>query len=44
MGEDLRGANLTNNIFITQAQINATKGDFNTRLQMSLVRPEYWDK
>jgi uncharacterized protein YjbI with pentapeptide repeats len=34
---DIRGANLTNSIFITQAQINAAKGDSNTRLPMSLA-------
>lgn len=38
IGSDLRktnliGANLTYSIFITQAQINAAKGDANTRLQ-----------
>jgi len=41
---DIRGANLTKSIFITQAQINAAKGDSNTRLPMSLVPPAYWDK
>ncbi|KAJ51769.1 uncharacterized protein YjbI with pentapeptide repeats [Clostridium tetanomorphum] len=41
---DIREANLTNSIFITQAQINAAKGDSNTRLPISLVPPAYWDK
>ena len=41
---NLRGANLTNSIFITQAQINSAKGDANTRLPTSLIHPAYWDK
>lgn len=41
---DFRGANLTGSIFITQPQINAAKGDSNTRLPISLVRPSYWEK
>ena len=41
---DIRGANLANSIFITQAQINAAKGDSNTRLPIALVSPAYWDK
>lgn len=41
---DISGANLTNSIFITQAQINAAKGDSNTKLPISLVNPTYWEK
>ena len=41
---DLRGANLTNSIFITQGQINSAKGDINTKLPISLVRPTFWEK
>ncbi|WP_027625261.1 pentapeptide repeat-containing protein [Clostridium lundense] len=41
---DISGANLTNSIFITQVQINAAKGNSNTRLPISLVRPAHWDK
>lgn len=41
---DLRGANLKDSIFITQSQINTAKGDLNTKLPISITRPEYWDK
>ncbi len=41
---DLRGANLADSIFVTQSQINASKGDSNTKLPASLVRPIYWKK
>ncbi|PKM93509.1 MAG: hypothetical protein CVU84_15125 [Firmicutes bacterium HGW-Firmicutes-1] len=41
---DLRGANLADSIFLTQAQMNTAKGDSNTKLPMTLVRPAYWDK
>jgi uncharacterized protein YjbI with pentapeptide repeats len=41
---DLRGANLLNSIFLTQAQINAAKGDTNTKLPVSLIRPAHWAK
>ncbi|MGL4109859.1 pentapeptide repeat-containing protein [Clostridium sp. LP20] len=41
---DIRGANLSRSIFITQAQINGAKGDSNTRLPISIVRPSHWDK
>ncbi|MFD3157872.1 pentapeptide repeat-containing protein [Haloimpatiens sp. FM7330] len=49
IGADLRdadfsGANLTNSIFLTQAQINTTKGDLHTKLPMMLVRPSHWSK
>ncbi|MGL5352056.1 MAG: pentapeptide repeat-containing protein [Clostridium sp.] len=41
---DFRGANLAGAIFITQPQINAAKGDCNTKLPISLIRPSYWEK
>jgi uncharacterized protein YjbI with pentapeptide repeats len=41
---DLRGTNLIDAIFITQAQINTAKGDSDTKLPKSLVRPMYWSK
>jgi uncharacterized protein YjbI with pentapeptide repeats len=41
---NLKGANLTNSMFITQSQINTAKGDSDTKLPISLVRPRYWDK
>lgn len=39
---DLRGADLSKSIFLTQAQINAAKGDANTKLPPSLTRPMHW--
>ncbi|WP_065409310.1 pentapeptide repeat-containing protein [Pseudobacillus wudalianchiensis] len=39
---DLSGANLTGCIFLTQAQINAAKGDSNTTIPSSLTRPIHW--
>lgn len=39
---DLRGANLTGSIFLTQAQINAAKGDSHTKLPSSLTHPAHW--
>ncbi len=39
---DLRGADLTKSIFLTQAQINAAKGDSSTKLPSSLTRPTHW--
>jgi uncharacterized protein YjbI with pentapeptide repeats len=41
---DIRGANLTHSIFITQAQINTAKGDSETKLPKSLLRPSHWQK
>lgn len=41
---DIRGANLSNGIFITQGQINSAKGDSNTKLPISIIRPAHWDK
>ncbi|MEV5753106.1 pentapeptide repeat-containing protein [Actinoallomurus sp. NPDC052308] len=39
---DLRGANLTGAIFLTQAQVNAARGDAATRLPPTLTRPAHW--
>ncbi|MFD5779321.1 pentapeptide repeat-containing protein [Streptomyces sp. NPDC126933] len=39
---DLRGADLTGSIFLTQAQVNAAKGDSATGLPASLSRPAHW--
>ena len=39
---DLSEANLSNSIFITQAQINSAKGDANTRLPKSITRRRHW--
>jgi uncharacterized protein YjbI with pentapeptide repeats len=39
---DLRGADLTGSIFLTQAQLNAAKGDANTKLPPSLTPPSHW--
>ena len=39
---DISGANLTGSIFLTQAQINAAKGDSNTKLPSSLKTPFHW--
>ncbi len=49
IGADLRdadfsGANLSKSIFLTQAQINAAKGDSNTKLPEMLVHPSHWEK
>lgn len=47
LGADLRdtnlcGANLSKSIYLTQAQVNAAKGDINTKLPMPIVRPMHW--
>ena len=39
---DLRGADLTKSIFLTQAQLDAAKGDASTKLPSSLSRPTHW--
>lgn len=39
---DIRGANLTGSIFLTQAQVNAAKGNKHTKLPAALVRPAHW--
>jgi hypothetical protein len=48
-GADLRGAelskaNLATSIFLTQFQVNATKGDLDTRLPPSLTPPTHWPR
>lgn len=39
---DLSGANLHGSIFLTQAQVNAAKGDKYTKLPASLKVPQHW--
>lgn len=39
---DLSGANLLGSIFLTQAQVNAAKGDKHTKLPASLKVPQHW--
>ncbi|WP_231591465.1 pentapeptide repeat-containing protein [Saccharothrix sp. ST-888] len=39
---DLRGADLTGSIFLTQAQLNAARGDATTKLPTTLNRPAHW--
>ncbi|MGG3560064.1 pentapeptide repeat-containing protein [Neobacillus rhizosphaerae] len=39
---DLSGANLHGSIFLTQAQVNAAKGDRDTNLPASLHVPSHW--
>ncbi|MFC9428280.1 pentapeptide repeat-containing protein [Streptomyces sp. NPDC056987] len=39
---DLRGADLTGSIFLVQTQVNAARGDADTRLPPSLARPAHW--
>ncbi|WP_443055988.1 pentapeptide repeat-containing protein [Streptomyces sp. NBC_00239] len=39
---DLRGADLTGALFLTQAQVNAAKGDKTTRIPAGLTRPAHW--
>ncbi|GGE73317.1 pentapeptide repeat-containing protein [Priestia taiwanensis] len=39
---NLRGADLTGSIFLTQVQVNAAKGNVQTKLPSSLVRPSHW--
>jgi uncharacterized protein YjbI with pentapeptide repeats len=41
-GADLSGADLTGSIFLTQSQLDAAKGDLDTKLPPSLVRPAHW--
>lgn len=41
-GADLSGADLTGSIFLTQAQINAAKGNRHTKLPPSLSMPDHW--
>ncbi|QXJ25536.1 pentapeptide repeat-containing protein [Actinomadura graeca] len=39
---DLRGADLRDALFLTQAQVNAARGDGATRLPAALERPAHW--
>ena len=39
---DLSGADLTGCVFLTQAQVNAAKGDAATRLPPTVRRPSHW--
>lgn len=39
---DLRGADLTGSLFLTQFQINAAKGNADTKLPPSLFHPAHW--
>jgi len=39
---DLSGADLTESIFLTQSQVDAAKGDADTKLPPSLTRPTHW--
>lgn len=39
---DLRGADLTESLFLIQSQLDAAKGDRDTKLPLSLTRPEHW--
>jgi hypothetical protein len=41
---DLSGADLTGSIFLTQAQLNAARGDGRTRLPAALERPNHWKR
>jgi hypothetical protein len=41
-GADLSGADLTDSIFLTQSQLDAAKGDPDTKLPPSLTRPTHW--
>ena len=41
---NIRGADLSKSIYLTQAQINSAKGDYNTRLPKTLIRPSHWTK
>ncbi|MFF8917259.1 pentapeptide repeat-containing protein [Streptomyces sp. NPDC015032] len=40
----LSGADLTGSLFLTQAQLNAARGDAATRLPPSLDRPAHWGR
>ena len=41
-GADLSGADLRGSIFVTQAQLEAARGDRQTRLPQPLARPAHW--
>ncbi|MGN7356565.1 pentapeptide repeat-containing protein [Paenibacillus sp. SAF-054] len=40
---DISGADLTGSLFLTQAQVNAAKGDYHTRIPAALARPAHWN-
>lgn len=39
---DISGADLTDSLFLTQAQLNATKGNVHTKIPARLARPLHW--
>ncbi|MEU2392367.1 pentapeptide repeat-containing protein [Streptomyces sp. NPDC007369] len=39
---DLRGADLRDALFLTQAQLNAARGDTHTKIPAGLTRPAHW--
>ena len=41
---DLSGADLSDALFVTQAQVNAARGDATTRLPVRLARPSQWTR
>jgi len=41
-GADLRGANVSTALYLTQAQVNAARGDTATALPATLERPAHW--
>ncbi len=41
-GADLRGADLTGSLFLVQSQLDAARGDRDTRLSPPLVHPMHW--
>jgi uncharacterized protein YjbI with pentapeptide repeats len=41
-GANLGGANLTGSIFLIQSQLDSAKGNDETRLSPSYVRPAHW--
>jgi len=41
-GTDLRGADLTGALYLTQAQLDAARGDATTRIPAALRRPTHW--
>lgn len=40
---NIRGADLSKSIFLTQMQVNAAKGDKNTKLPGWILRPGHWE-
>lgn len=41
---DIRDADLSGSFFLTQSQVNAAKGDYSTRLPVSLRHPAHWEQ